>query len=301
MDAKKRLRQELSGAAVARLLSDIGGLALTERRRAGGEDFDRRNRARLRELERAVQTKKREDAAPKPRPFRLREFEGVPARVDTRGTKGARELGAATGAPQKAAGEEDHGVCPCCAAGCRARAACAQGRPAVDYVGLNAARAKETPLKSGKGQSNGRTASIPTFPGQIPAYLTKRKDEWAREERRREEELAERRRIRAIPPGFAVMPEEERLETLEYLRRKQDRLIDELSRMPIVVDTLAMKARRRRIEGTLDELEKALDHFSRPPVYVPIVDEDGERGAEGKDAREGQKGDGRPALPRARA
>lgn len=85
-----------------------------------------------------------------------------------------------------------------------------------------------------------------------------------------------------------MLPEEERLETLAYLKlseyfrprslvslnltlssKERTTLIDELSRMPIIVETLAMKARRRRIEATLDELERAVDTFSRPVVFVP--------------------------------
>jgi hypothetical protein len=62
--------------------------------------------------------------------------------------------------------------------------------------------------------------------------------------------------------------------------------------MPIVVDTLAAKARRRRIEGTLDELEKALDTFSRPVVFVPDApqgEEEQENGPESSPGRRKEK------------
>lgn len=46
------------------------------------------------------------------------------------------------------------------------------------------------------------------------------------------------------------------------------KLVDELNRMPFTSQTLRQRNRKIEIEKSLDELEKTIQIFSKPKIYV---------------------------------
>lgn len=68
-------------------------------------------------------------------------------------------------------------------------------------------------------RSKAPEAAEPALPesfGRTPEYLERRKAEWAEQERRR---LEEEERVKGCPDGMMLLPEAERVETLEALRK----------------------------------------------------------------------------------
>lgn len=98
--------------------------------------------------------------------------------------------------------------------------------------------------------------------GKLPKYLIEMK-----------EREAEKCRLESTvdpncPAGHTVLSEEERLDTLNIARRKQQDLIDELNRMPMSSRTLRIRNRQIEIEKELNKLDDIVKIFSRLKVYV---------------------------------
>jgi len=102
--------------------------------------------------------------------------------------------------------------------------------------------------------------------GRVPEYLEERKQQW-------EDEAAERRRRApdpSCPPGMMVMPEEERVATLETLMKSKKECMSQLERMPFVIETPSMKRKQDALESKMKEIENAIGIFSKKKVYVAI-------------------------------
>jgi hypothetical protein len=100
--------------------------------------------------------------------------------------------------------------------------------------------------------------------GKVPNYLIQRKVELARQaEERRAAQEAE-----AVPAGMRIMPEEERLETLELLAKSKHEAYNQLHQMPFVCDTPSQRRAKEEVEKRITELEQAEHAFSRKRVLV---------------------------------
>ena len=101
--------------------------------------------------------------------------------------------------------------------------------------------------------------------GRVPDYLVERKLELAERERERreKEELAH------IPPGMRVLPEDERLRTLEILAENRQDVEEKLLALPIAEDgTPVVHRRKAELEARLAEIEDAQRIFGRSTVLV---------------------------------
>lgn len=64
------------------------------------------------------------------------------------------------------------------------------------------------------------------------------------------------------------MNEEERVSTLEELKKSKNEILDILKNMPLSMRTDALKNKKRELELKLVDVEKAISTFSRKVVYV---------------------------------
>jgi hypothetical protein len=102
--------------------------------------------------------------------------------------------------------------------------------------------------------------------GRVPEYLEERKARWAEEQ----EEIRRKRPDPNCPPGMCLMPEEERMDTLEVLQQSKAEALNQLRKLPFVVETPTMKKKQEYLESKLREIESALIIFSKPKVYVAL-------------------------------
>ncbi|TPX65845.1 hypothetical protein SpCBS45565_g04888 [Spizellomyces sp. 'palustris'] len=207
MEARKTHLRHMAGAAVGMILKPSRGLR-DDILRAGGKpkDHNKENRQRLKELEKANKAKKEETSKPSPPPFKLKKFEDVSSKLQTRRTSSVETL------------------------------------------------VSETPESSRPSTANSSKAD--------------RKLEWARKEQERLNGLEEENLFERIPPGMILVPEYERLDTLQALEQKQNELLEALSKFPVIIETVSMKKRKALIEAQLKEVETAKEHFSRKTVYI---------------------------------
>ena len=64
------------------------------------------------------------------------------------------------------------------------------------------------------------------------------------------------------------MSEEERVNTLEELKKNKQEMNEILRNMPLSMRTEALKNKKRELEEKLVDIEKAISTFSRKVVYV---------------------------------
>ena len=65
-----------------------------------------------------------------------------------------------------------------------------------------------------------------------------------------------------------ILPEQERLDTLNLLRQKEDDTKRELQSLSFTGDSLKLKQRRKKLENKLQEVADAIILFQKDVVYV---------------------------------
>lgn len=71
-----------------------------------------------------------------------------------------------------------------------------------------------------------------------------------------------------IPPGTRLMPEEERVSTLNDLKESKKEVNTALEKLPVMLKTLAAEKHKKELENKLIRIERAIDIFSKKTVYV---------------------------------
>lgn len=102
--------------------------------------------------------------------------------------------------------------------------------------------------------------------GKVPNYIKKYEleREIKKEEIKRQEEAAK------YPKGTKLLSEEERLSTLNGLIENKKELTNQLEKMPITTRTNSIRIRKEELFRKLEEIEKAIDMFSKKQVFVKI-------------------------------
>ncbi|KAJ3153057.1 Enkurin domain-containing protein 1 [Geranomyces michiganensis] len=223
----------MAGTAVAMLLKPSRGVR-DDIAWSGGKPKDHRkeNRLKLKQLEKANQAKKQELQKPPPPPFKLKQFEAVPAKLQTRRSDSRPST----------ASSRNSSTTP------------------KNFININAAQARRpppTPPSPEPPKGGERT----TRKGEIPQYLINRKMEWARKEIERLQ-LIEDNNLCAKGSLIVLFHHS------FHMLLGQDELMAALASFPVIIETMSMKKRKAVIEASLRELEDAEELFSRKKVYV---------------------------------
>jgi hypothetical protein len=102
--------------------------------------------------------------------------------------------------------------------------------------------------------------------GKVPNYLRTRKEEW----KQKEVEKQKQADMKKIPPGTRILPEEERLATLEQLHETKKEIMRTIETLPISLRTIALRNKKLDLENKLKEVENAITLFSKENVFVAI-------------------------------
>lgn len=115
------------------------------------------------------------------------------------------------------------------------------------------------------------TAERSTARGEVPAYLLKRKNEMQSEKDAIQAEIARQQEVSQYPPGHRPVTEPERVAILEKLAQRKKELENEIGRLPMRFDTMAVKQKRQQLEAEMAEVESAQQKFSvKKQLFVPI-------------------------------
>ena len=100
--------------------------------------------------------------------------------------------------------------------------------------------------------------------GKTPKYI----EEYKNEAKKKQDDRLEAKDAARRPPGTKVLPEEERISTLETLHANKKEVNKILNQMPISMRTESLRRQKVELEHKLIEIEKAIEMFSRRLVYV---------------------------------
>ena len=78
--------------------------------------------------------------------------------------------------------------------------------------------------------------------------------------------------IHRAPKGQTLLPDQDRMRTLNALRSKKEELFRELQSLPLVIELQSLKKRKQDMESKLRQAENGIELFSRSKVYVNTSD-----------------------------
>ncbi|KAI8895154.1 calmodulin-binding-domain-containing protein [Globomyces pollinis-pini] len=229
-EARKTHQKHMSGVAVGMLLKPSKGVR-DDLLRAGltPKNHMKENVKQMRLKEAELKRKKLEAEKPQKDPFILNQFRDIPSRLSTR-------------TPSKTS----------------------TPTPTKNYIALNVKQVKSAPSSC--------PPSIPPTPsgakdrrGELPRYLIERKLQWAKREQERLMELEKEK----IPKGQILLPDEDRIRTLNALKTKRDELLKTIRALPLVIELPSLKKRKSDMEDQLIEIEAGIQMFTRSKVYIP--------------------------------
>ena len=102
--------------------------------------------------------------------------------------------------------------------------------------------------------------------GKTPKYI---QDMRLENEKKKEMEKLKKETAK-YPKGTRLLSEEERISTLEKLKQSRDDINKIIERLPITCDSQAFRNKKDELFKKLDEIENAIETFSKKKVFVKI-------------------------------
>ena len=102
--------------------------------------------------------------------------------------------------------------------------------------------------------------------GKTPKYIQEMRLE--NEKKKEMEKL--RKETAKYPKGTRLLSEEERVSTLEKLIQSRDDINKVIEKLPITIDTQAFRNKKEELFKKLDEIENAIETFSKKKVFVKV-------------------------------
>ena len=100
--------------------------------------------------------------------------------------------------------------------------------------------------------------------GKVPNYIKK----YEMEREIKKEEMKRQEATSKYPRGTKLLSEEERITTLNGLINSKKEMINLLEKMPITTRTLAMQNKKEELIRKIEEVEKAIEMFSKKQVFI---------------------------------
>ena len=102
--------------------------------------------------------------------------------------------------------------------------------------------------------------------GKVPLYIKK----YELEREMKKEEMKKMEEMAKYPKGTKLLNEEERLNTLNGLIENKKEINNKLEKMPITTRTNSVRIRKEELFKKLEEIEKAIEMFSKKQVFVKM-------------------------------
>ena len=102
--------------------------------------------------------------------------------------------------------------------------------------------------------------------GKVPDYIKR----YELERELKKEELKRQEEASKYPKGTKLLSEEERISTLNGLLENKKEITNQLEKMPITTRTNSIRIRKEELLNKLEEIEKAIEMFSKKQVFVKI-------------------------------
>ena len=100
--------------------------------------------------------------------------------------------------------------------------------------------------------------------GKVPNYIKK----YEMERELKKEEIKRQEATSKYPKGTKLLSEEERITTLNGLINSKKEMTNLLEKLPITTRTLAMQNKKEELIRKIEEVEKAIEMFSKKQVFI---------------------------------
>ena len=100
--------------------------------------------------------------------------------------------------------------------------------------------------------------------GKVPGYINK----YHKERHDAQVQALVEEEKQRHPPGTRLMPDEERLDTLHDLFDSRKEIATALEKLPVGFRTLNQEKHRKDLQEKLVRIERAVETFEKPRVYV---------------------------------
>ena len=100
--------------------------------------------------------------------------------------------------------------------------------------------------------------------GKVPDYIKK----YEIEREQQKEEKKKQQEASKYPKGTKLLSEEERVSTLNGLINSKKEMINLLEKMPITTRTLSIQNKKEELIKKIEEVEKAIEMFSKKQVFI---------------------------------
>ena len=100
--------------------------------------------------------------------------------------------------------------------------------------------------------------------GKVPEYIK----QYELEREIKKEEIKKQEAAAKYPKGTKLLSEEERINTLNGLINSKKEMTNLLEKLPITTRTLAMQNKKEELIKKIEEVEKAIDMFSKKQVFI---------------------------------
>ena len=100
--------------------------------------------------------------------------------------------------------------------------------------------------------------------GKVPEYIKK----YEMEREIKKEEIKKQEMVSKYPKGTKLLSEEERINTLNGLINSKKEMTNLLEKLPITTRTLSMQNKKEELIKKIEEVEKAIDVFSKKQVFI---------------------------------
>lgn len=260
MDARKIAQKQSSGNAVKSILCPTNGIR-DEIRRKGGvpKNHARDNYMRIKLQEQAYREKKMMESIPKPQPFKLKQFSNVSSKISTRRTSpNESRITSGIASPKNSAAKAAE-VNIMNELQERFNQLNMLKTHSTDYtkhknfIKENKINAQKKSAQKNMIKHEPKELNRKTKLGEVPQYLVNRKQKWEKEKMK----ILEKEQQGYIPEDMMVLPEKDRIDTLEYLNKNKKDILNEIRKFPITSETLRIKNRKKELTDKIEEIDKA--------------------------------------------
>jgi len=276
MDARKIAQKQSSGNAVKSLLCPTNGIR-DEIRKKGGvpKNHAKENYMRIKLKEQTYKEKKMMESIPKPQPFKLKQFSNVSSKTSPIESVALSVNNSGQNTPDRSIAKAAE-INMIDELQERFNQLNMLKNHSNDYtknknfIKKNKINAQKKPTQKNNTKKEVKELNRKTKIGEVPQYLLNRKMKLQEEQRK----IKEREELGYIPDDMMVLPEKDRLDTLEYLNKNKKEILDEIRKVPITSETLRTKNHKKELTDKIEEIDKAIEMFSQKRVLVMKEDFD---------------------------
>jgi len=210
------------------------------------------------------------ESIPKPQPFKLKQFSNVSSKISTRRTSpNESRITSGMTSPKNAAAKAAE-VNMMNELQERFNQLNMLKTHSTDYtkhknfIKENKIKAQKKPSQKNITKNEPKELNRKTKLGEVPQYLVNRKQKWEKEKMK----ILEKEQQGYIPEDMMVLPEKDRIDTLEYLNKNKKDILNEIRKFPITSETLRIKNRKKELTDKIEEIDKAIEMFSQKRVLV---------------------------------